>query len=131
MIDSKFADMKNTGGGMRGRLPPRQFSSASSMARLGRISTSQAPGWGSPASEINQSWGSGFGVRCSTGSSPIITRDDESRQPHRRVKKMRQNKALKLLSDSTESESALETGLVHHRLGHPSASTVSAKNPVE
>ena len=64
LIDSKFADMKNTGGRhARAPSPPRSSSSASSRTRPGRISISPAPPWARRPDEINQSWASGFGVR--------------------------------------------------------------------
>ena len=45
------------------RAPRRPASSASSTTCPGRISTSPAPAMGSPQSEINKSWASGWGVR--------------------------------------------------------------------
>jgi leucyl aminopeptidase len=63
MIDSKFADMKNTGG--------RHGGSSSAAALLQRF-VNDVPwahldiagtGMNSPQSEINRSWGSGWGVR--------------------------------------------------------------------
>jgi leucyl aminopeptidase len=63
MIDSKFADMKNTGGRHAGSITAAQFLqrfvNGTPWAHLDIAGT----GMGSPASEINQSWGSGFGVR--------------------------------------------------------------------
>ncbi|MFS2150004.1 leucyl aminopeptidase [Rhizobium sp. Rhizsp42] len=63
MIDSKFADMKNTGGRHAGSITAAHF--------IGRF-VGETP-WahldiagtaiGSPLDEINQSWGSGYGVR--------------------------------------------------------------------
>jgi leucyl aminopeptidase len=63
-IDSKFADMKNTGGRHGGSITAAQL--------LGRFIENDTP-WahldvagtamGSPATETNQSWGSGYGVR--------------------------------------------------------------------
>lgn len=63
MIDSKFADMKNVGGRFAGSITAAQF--------LGRF-VNDVP-WvhidiagtamSSPASDINTSWGSGYGVR--------------------------------------------------------------------
>jgi leucyl aminopeptidase len=64
LIDSKFADMKNTGGRHGGSITAAQF--------LQRFITGKTPwahldiagtGMSSPSSEINQSWGSGWGVR--------------------------------------------------------------------
>ena len=63
MIDSKFADMKNTGGRHAGSITAAQFLqrfvNGTPWAHLDIAGT----GMGSPASDINQSWGSGFGVR--------------------------------------------------------------------
>ncbi len=63
LIDSKFADMKNTGGRHGGSITAAQF-----LARfVGKTPWAHldiaGTGMGSPASDINQSWGSGFGVR--------------------------------------------------------------------
>src|ERR1700761_72109 len=63
LIDSKFADMKNTGGRHGGSITAAQF-----IQRFVR-GTPWAPidgagtALGSPPSDINQSWGSGWGVR--------------------------------------------------------------------
>ncbi len=63
MIKSKFADMKNTGGRHAGSITAAQFLqrfvNGTPWAHLDIAGT----GMGSPASETNQSWGSGFGVR--------------------------------------------------------------------
>ncbi|QBR70023.1 leucyl aminopeptidase [Beijerinckiaceae bacterium] len=63
MIDSKFADMKNTGGRHAGSITAAQFLqrfvNGTPWAHLDIAGT----GMGSPTSDINQSWGSGFGVR--------------------------------------------------------------------
>jgi leucyl aminopeptidase len=63
MINSKFADMKNTGGRHAGSITAAQFLqrfvNGTPWAHLDIAGT----GMGSPSSEINQSWGSGFGVR--------------------------------------------------------------------
>jgi leucyl aminopeptidase len=63
MIDSKVADMKNTGGRHAGSITGAQFLQrfvkGTPWAHLDIAGT----GMGSPANEINQSWGSGFGVR--------------------------------------------------------------------
>jgi leucyl aminopeptidase len=63
MIDSKVADMKNTGGRHAGSITAAQFLqrfvNGTPWAHLDIAGT----GMGSPASGINQSWGSGFGVR--------------------------------------------------------------------
>jgi leucyl aminopeptidase len=63
MIDSKFADMKNTGGRHGGAITAAQllqrFVDKTPWAHLDIAGT----GMGSPQTEINKSWGSGFGVR--------------------------------------------------------------------
>ncbi|WP_131193960.1 leucyl aminopeptidase [Lichenihabitans psoromatis] len=63
LIDSKFADMKNTGGRHGGSITAAQFIQRfvndTPWAHLDIAGT----GMGSPADEINQSWGSGWGVR--------------------------------------------------------------------
>lgn len=63
MIDSKFADMKNTGGRHGGSISAAQFIArfvnGTPWAHLDIAGT----GMGSPSSDINQSWGSGWGVR--------------------------------------------------------------------
>jgi leucyl aminopeptidase len=63
MIDSKFADMKNTGGRYGGSITAAQFLHRfvkdTPWAHLDIAGTAM----GSPTDEINQSWGSGFGVR--------------------------------------------------------------------
>lgn len=62
-IDSKFADMKNTGGRFGGSITAAQFLQrfvdGCPWAHLDIAGTAM----GSPQSEINKSWGSGFGVR--------------------------------------------------------------------
>ena len=62
-IDSKFADMKNTGGRMGGSITAAQFLQRfvdkTPWAHLDIAGT----GMGSPQSDINKSWGSGYGVR--------------------------------------------------------------------
>jgi leucyl aminopeptidase len=64
LIDSKFADVKNTGGRNAGSITAAQF--------LQRFVADKTPwahldiagtGMASPPSDINKSWGSGFGVR--------------------------------------------------------------------
>jgi leucyl aminopeptidase len=64
LIDSKFADMKNTGGRAGGAITAAQF--------LQRFVADNTPwahldiagtGFDSRQSEINKSWGSGWGVR--------------------------------------------------------------------
>jgi leucyl aminopeptidase len=63
MIDSKFADMKNTGGRHAGSITAAQFLQRfvdkTPWAHLDIAGT----GMGSPQTDINRSWGSGFGVR--------------------------------------------------------------------
>jgi hypothetical protein len=63
MIDSKFADMKNTGGRHAGSITAAQFLKRfvndTPWAHLDIAGTAM----GSPLDEINQSWGSGYGVR--------------------------------------------------------------------
>ncbi len=63
MIDSKFADMKNTGGRHGGSITAAQFLKRfvqeTPWAHLDIAGTAM----GSPLDEINQSWGSGYGVR--------------------------------------------------------------------
>jgi leucyl aminopeptidase len=63
LIDSKFADMKNTGGRHGGSITAAQFLqrfvNGTPWAHLDIAGT----GMNSPANDVNQSWGSGFGVR--------------------------------------------------------------------
>jgi leucyl aminopeptidase len=63
MIDSKFADMKNTGGRFGGSITAAQFIQRfvgkTPWAHLDIAGT----GFASPASDINKSWGSGWGVQ--------------------------------------------------------------------
>ena len=63
MIDSKFADMKNTGGRWGGAITAAQllqrFVGKTPWAHLDIAGT----GMGSPQNDINKSWGSGWGVR--------------------------------------------------------------------
>jgi len=63
MIDSKFADMKNTGGRWGGAITAAQllqrFVSKTPWAHLDIAGT----GMGAAQTEINRSWGSGWGVR--------------------------------------------------------------------
>jgi leucyl aminopeptidase len=63
LIDSRFADMKNTGGRHGGSITAAQFLqrfvNGVPWAHLDIAGT----GMGSAASEINRSWGSGWGVR--------------------------------------------------------------------
>ncbi|HLL27797.1 MAG TPA: leucyl aminopeptidase [Xanthobacteraceae bacterium] len=63
LIDSKFADMKNTGGRNAGSITAAQFLQRfvdkTPWAHLDIAGT----GMGAPASDINTSWGPGWGVR--------------------------------------------------------------------
>ena len=63
MIDSKFADMKNTGGRFAGSITAAQFLQRfvkdTPWAHLDVAGTAM----GSPTDEISQTWASGFGVR--------------------------------------------------------------------
>jgi leucyl aminopeptidase len=64
LIDSKFADMKNVGGRHAGAITGAQFiqrfvEKDTPWAHLDVAGTAM----GSPSSETNQSWGSGWGVR--------------------------------------------------------------------
>ncbi len=63
LIDSKFADMKNTGGRQGGSITAAQFlqrfTNETPWAHLDIAGT----GMGAPSDDINQSWGSGWGVR--------------------------------------------------------------------
>ena len=63
LIDSKFADMKNTGGRHGGSITAAQFLQRfvnnTPWAHLDIAGTAM----GSPASDTNRSWGSGWGVR--------------------------------------------------------------------
>ena len=63
MIDSKFADMKNTGGRHGGSITAAQFIQRfvreTPWAHIDVAGTAM----GSAPSDINQSWGSGWGVR--------------------------------------------------------------------
>jgi leucyl aminopeptidase len=63
LIDSKCADMKNTGGRHAGSITAAQFLqrfvNGTPWAHLDIAGT----GMSSPGNDINQSWGSGFGVR--------------------------------------------------------------------
>ncbi len=63
MIDSKFADMKNTGGRHGGSITAAQFLQrfvgTTPWVHIDIAGTAM----GSPSSDINRSWGSGYGVR--------------------------------------------------------------------
>ena len=75
MIDSKFADMKNTGGRAgAARSPRRNSSSASSTTRRrGRISTSPAPAWTRARPTSTRAGARAGACGCSTGWWRIIT----------------------------------------------------------
>jgi len=74
-IDSKFADMKNTGGREGARSAPRNSSSASSRTPWAHLDIA-GTGMGSSTGDLNQSWGSGFGVRLLDRLVAIITKTD-------------------------------------------------------
>ncbi len=63
LIDSKFADMKNTGGRHAGSITAAQFlkrfTNDTPWAHLDIAGT----GMGAPSDDVNQSWGTGWGVR--------------------------------------------------------------------
>ncbi|MBW3098715.1 leucyl aminopeptidase [Pseudohoeflea coraliihabitans] len=63
LIDSKFADMKNAGGRFAGSITAAQFLKRfvkdTPWAHLDIAGTAM----GSPTTDVNRSWGSGFGVR--------------------------------------------------------------------
>ena len=63
LIDSRFADVKNTGGRNGGAITAAQFLQRfvkdTPWAHLDIAGTAM----GSPTTEINHSWGSGWGVR--------------------------------------------------------------------
>ena len=64
LIDSKFADMKNTGGRHGGSITAAQFLQRFIVGKLPWAHLDIAgTGMSSPSSEINQSWGAGWGVR--------------------------------------------------------------------
>ena len=63
MIDSKFADVKNTGGRHGGSITAAQFLQRFVNGAPWAHLDIAGVGMGSPSSEINQSWGSGWGVR--------------------------------------------------------------------
>lgn len=79
LIDSKFADMKNTGGRYAGSITGAQFIKRfvkdTPWVHLDIAGT----GMGSPQTDINRSWASGFG--CSTGWWRTSTRA-ELYSPH-------------------------------------------------
>ena len=64
LIDSKFADMKNTGGRWAGAVTAAQFlhrfvENGTTWAHMDVAGTA----FSSPANELNQGWASGYGVR--------------------------------------------------------------------
>jgi leucyl aminopeptidase len=63
MIDSKFADVKNAAGRHGGSITAAQFLQRFVNGAPWAHLDIAGVGMGSPASEINQSWGSGWGVR--------------------------------------------------------------------
>jgi leucyl aminopeptidase len=63
MIDSKFADVKNAAGRHGGSITAAQFLQRFTNGAPWAHLDIAGAGFASPASEINQSWGSGWGVR--------------------------------------------------------------------
>jgi leucyl aminopeptidase len=63
MIESKFADMKNTGGRHAGAITGAQFLQRFVDKRPWAHLDIAGTGMGSPQTDTNRSWGSGFGVR--------------------------------------------------------------------
>jgi leucyl aminopeptidase len=63
MVDSKFADVKNAAGRHGGSITAAQFLQRFVNGAPWAHLDIAGVGMGSPASEINQSWGSGWGVR--------------------------------------------------------------------
>ena len=63
LIDSKFADMKNTGGRHGGSITAAQFLQRFVNDTPWAHLDIAGMGMGSPTNDLNQSWGSGFGVR--------------------------------------------------------------------
>jgi len=63
LIDSRFADMKNTGGRHAGSITAAQFLQRFVDKTPWAHLDIAGAGMGSPANDTNQSWGSGFGVR--------------------------------------------------------------------
>ena len=74
LVDSKFADMKNAAGRSGGSITAAQFLQAISWetpwAHIDVAGTAMA----SPPSDINQSWGSGWGVRLAQPSNGQLLR---------------------------------------------------------
>ena len=79
MIDSKFADMKNTGGRWAGSITAAQllqrFVNKTPWAHLDIAGTAM----GSPQTDINKSWAPAGACGCSTGWSKIITSGESAR----------------------------------------------------
>ena len=75
LIDSQFADMKNTGGRYGGSITAAQFLQRfvdnTPWAHLDIAGTAM----GAPKTEINQSWGSGFGVRLLGAAGVRVLRE--------------------------------------------------------
>ncbi|MCC2097597.1 MAG: leucyl aminopeptidase, partial [Hyphomicrobiales bacterium] len=63
MLDSKFADMKNVGGRLAGSITAAQFLQRYVNKTPWTHLDIAGTGFASPSSDINQSWGSGWGVR--------------------------------------------------------------------
>jgi leucyl aminopeptidase len=63
MIDTKNADMKNTGGRNAGAITAAQFLQRFVKDTPWAHLDIAGAAMGTPANEINQSWASGFGVR--------------------------------------------------------------------
>jgi leucyl aminopeptidase len=63
MLDSKFADMKNIGGRHAGSITAAQFLQRFVNKKPWAHLDIAGTGMASPASDINQTWGSGWGVR--------------------------------------------------------------------
>src|SRR5262249_11821210 len=63
MIDSKFADMKNTGGRWGGAITAAQLLEGFVGKTPGGHLHIARPPMGSPQTDINKSWSSGWGVR--------------------------------------------------------------------
>ncbi|MBR0870931.1 leucyl aminopeptidase [Bradyrhizobium tropiciagri] len=63
LIDSQFADMKNTGGRHGGSITAAQFLQRFVDGRPWAHLDIAGTAMGAPKTEINQSWGSGYGVR--------------------------------------------------------------------
>ena len=65
LIDSKLADMKNTGGRHGGSITAATVpATLHQRYAVGRHLDVAGTAMGPPSSDINPSWGSGWGVRC-------------------------------------------------------------------